>query len=155
IQARLQQQLEDVRRQLTVLKHNYQGEQSKLEARTKDLQTARGPVDEKIKFLTEALAFETKRREAVEKMAVDAFKRRRELEAQLAKKQEAEKALQREMQTADPAKPRGELEAQLAENQQAQAKLRHDLEESRKQLRSQQEKYLTEPSALEGAPQAL
>src|SRR5262249_34136399 len=39
------------------------------------------------KSLTEELVWETKRREAVEKLAVDAFKRRRELEEQLAKTQ--------------------------------------------------------------------
>ena len=48
------------------------------------------PVEEKIKSLTEALAWETKRREGVERLAVDAFKRRRELEAQQKDKEPAE-----------------------------------------------------------------
>src|SRR6266704_3920629 len=55
-------------------------------------------VEEKIKSLTEALTWETKRREAVERLAVDAFKRRRELEAKLAKNQQAEKALPQEVE---------------------------------------------------------
>jgi chromosome segregation ATPase len=86
-------------------------------------------VEEKIKSLTEALAFETKRREAVERLAVDAFRRRRELEGQLAKHQQAEQALQRQLQAPQRTQRPGELEAQLTENQQAQAKLRRQLAE--------------------------
>src|SRR5437773_1464867 len=81
-----------------------------------------GPVEDKMKSLTEALAQETKRREAVEKMAVEAFKRRRESEAQLAKNQEAEKTLRQAMEAPEAGNERGELEAKLAENKQAQAR---------------------------------
>src|SRR5207302_1488077 len=128
---------------------------SRLEALTEELQAAQAPADEKIKSLTEALAQETKRREAVERMAVDAFKRRRELEAQLAKNQEAEKALQREIEAPERAKQRGKLEAELAENRQAQAQLRHDLEESQKQAQGPQKSAGAEPSALEARTQEL
>ena len=113
-----------------------------------------GLAEKKAKSLGEALAFETKRREAVERLAVDAFKRRRELEAQLARRQEAEKTLQGRMETSDGAKGRGELEAQLAENQQAQAKLRQELHESQKQLEVQRENYLAEQSKLEAGAEA-
>src|SRR5439155_8368239 len=133
----------------------YLAGQSKLEARAKELQAAQTPVEEKIKTLTEALAWETKRREAVERMAVDAFKRRRELEARLAKNQEAEKALQQEMAGADRGKQRGELEARLAQNQQAQAQLRQEIAESQKQLQAQQADYLAEQSRLEAGTEAL
>ena len=98
--------------------------------------------------MTEALAWETKRREAVERMAVEAFKHRRELEAKLAKNQEAEKALQREIEAPDRAKRRGELEAELAQNKQTQAQLRQELAESQKQLRAEQQSYLAEQSKL-------
>src|SRR5207249_2849032 len=95
------------------LKNNYLAGQSKLEARAKELQAAQTPVEEKIKTLTEALAWETKRREAVERMAADAFKRRRELEARLAKNEEAEKAVQQAM--AEKCRPRSGTERQDAE----------------------------------------
>jgi predicted nucleic acid-binding Zn-ribbon protein len=97
IQARLRQQLAVVQRQLEELKENYNAERSRLEARTKELQANQSEVEQKVKSLTNALASETKRRELVERLAVDAFKRRRELETELAKKQETEKALQLQM----------------------------------------------------------
>ena len=87
-----------------------------------------------IESLTEALAKETKRREAVEKLAVDAFKRRRELEATLAKNQEAEKVLQLEIKTTHRAKRLDELATELEENKQTQAKLRQELQEIRELL---------------------
>jgi chromosome segregation ATPase len=124
--------LEEVQRQVDALKERYLKEQSRLEVQTQDLQAAQTPVEQKIKSLTEALAFETKRREAVERLAVDAFKRRRELEAQLTKHQEAEKALRLEMEAADRTKQPAQLEAQLTENKQAQAQLRQELEDSQK-----------------------
>src|SRR5258707_13968657 len=113
------------------------------------------PVEEKIKSLTEALAWETRRREAVERLAVDAFKRRRELEAELAKNQEAEKALQVEMAAPDEAKRRRELGAELAENKRTQARLRQELEASQKQLQAQKENYLAEQARLEAGIDAL
>ena len=86
----------DIQRQVQSLKRNYQAEQSTLECRAKELQIAQAPVEEKIKSLTEALAFETKRREAVERLAVDSFKRRQELEADYQRKHDQ---LRRELQT--------------------------------------------------------
>src|SRR5207249_7616502 len=133
-QARLRQQLEEIQKQAQALKSNHLAGQSKLEARTQELQAAQMPVEEKIRSLTEALAFETKRREAVERMAVDAFKRRRELEAKLAKMQEAEKSLQGQIEAPDGAKRRAELETELADNKRLQTKLRQELEEAQKQL---------------------
>ena len=44
-------------------------EQSKLEARTKELEAAQGTVEEKVKKLTESLAEEARRRESAEKQA--------------------------------------------------------------------------------------
>src|SRR5213076_172374 len=108
-QTRMRQQLEEVQRQAHSLDEKHIAEQSKLEARTNELQTAQVPVEQQIKSLTEALAWETKRREAVERLAVDAFKRRRELEAKLAKSQEAEKALQQQMAGTERPKRQGEL----------------------------------------------
>ena len=75
----------------------------------------------------------------MEKLAVDAFKRRRELEAQLAKHQQTEKALQREIETIGPAPRRDELETQLVQNKQAQAQVRQELKDSRDQLQAQRE----------------
>src|SRR5947207_10704491 len=66
-------------------------------------------------------------------MAVDAFKRRRELEAQLARNQEAETALQREMENSGEVK-RAELQTELLVKKEAQAKLQQELQESQKQV---------------------
>ncbi len=153
--AKLKEQLEQAQQQRQALEENYRAERAKLETRTKELQSAEAPVGEKIKSLTEALAMETKRREAVERLAVDAFKRRRELESQLAQQVAAEKKLQRELEAPDQGQPRSALEAELAENRQAQAKLRQDLAESQKQLQAQQEDYLTEPTRLAAETGAL
>ena len=54
-QARLRQQLEEVQKQVQTLKTNYIAEQFKLQAHTKELQSAQVPVEEKIKSLTDAL----------------------------------------------------------------------------------------------------
>lgn len=153
--ARLQEQLKQAQQQRQALEENYRGERAKLEARTKELQSAEAPLGEKIKLLTEALARETKRREAVERLAVDAFKRRRELESKLATHLAAERTLQRELEAPDHGKQRIELAAELAENRQAQTKLREDLAESQKQLQAQLEHYHAEPTRLEAETRAL
>ena len=119
------------------------------------MQAAQEPLEQKLKNLTEALAFETKRREAVERLAVDAFKRRRELEATLAGNEQAEKALQRQMETPDGAKRRRRLEIELVKIKRAQAQLRQELEASQKQLRAQKENDLAEQSKLEANTRAL
>src|SRR5262249_1215132 len=54
-QTRLRQELEQVQKQLQAVKESQASEQKRLEGRTQELQTAHGPVEEKIKSLTEAL----------------------------------------------------------------------------------------------------
>src|SRR5262249_12852574 len=71
-----------------------------------------------------------------------------ELEAKLAKSQEAEKGLQQQME-ASGAKEKGQLEAELAENKQVQTQLRQEIEDSHKHLQAQQMNYLTEQPGLE------
>jgi len=72
-EVRLQQQLKAVQTELEALKENYFNERNRLETQIGELQTERADVEQQVKSLTEKLAFETKRREAVERMAVDAF----------------------------------------------------------------------------------
>jgi len=55
-QAQLRQQLEEARSQLQAQKKNYLAEQSRLEARTKELQAAQPAVEQKVASLTETLA---------------------------------------------------------------------------------------------------
>src|SRR5262249_48183696 len=123
--------------------------------RTRELQAAQAPVDQQVKKLTETLAFETKRREAVERMAVDAFKLRRELEAKLQKQQEAEKAVHQQIAEAARAKKRTAWEAKLAENKQSQAQLQQEIDESQKQLQAQQDNFQAEQSKLDAQAEAL
>jgi len=84
------------------------------------LHAAQVPVEQQIKSLTEAFGVGDQTARIGGTLAVDAFKRRRELEAKLAKSQEAEKALQREMEASGRAKRRAQLEADLTENKQLQ-----------------------------------
>ena len=138
-QAQLQQELEEVQKQLQTLKENYLAEKSRLEGRTEELLAEQATMEQKLRTLTEALAFETKRRGAIEKMAVESFKRCRELEGQLAKQQTAEKTLQGQLESPEGAKRRGELEAELTRNKGVQAKLCEPLKKARKQLHAQPE----------------
>src|SRR5438876_10799698 len=119
------------------------------------MQSDQASLEKKLNSVSEALAFETKRREAVELLAVEAFKHRRQLEAQLAKHQAAEQAVQEQMQSPEGAKRRGQLAGQLAEHQQAQATLRQQLEESQKQLETQKEAYEAEQAKFEAKLEAL
>jgi len=150
----LQNQLLGVQRQVEALEENYFTGQAELEARTQELQTTRTEVEEKVQSLTEALAFETKRREAIEGLAVEAFKQRRELEAKLAKMEQAEQALLQQLESSDNAKRR-ELEEELAKNQQEQALLRQQLEDAHQQLQAQKEQYLAEQSRLVASTEEL
>src|SRR5262249_50296176 len=133
-QASLRHQLEGVQKQLQELEKNYVAERSRLETRTRELQAARSEGGQEVESRSKELCQETKRRELVEKMAVDAIKRRRELEAELAKRQQTEQALRLEMETPVGAKGREGLEAELEENKKVQAQLREQLEQSQKQL---------------------
>ena len=138
-QAQLQEELEQVQRQLQTLKENYLTEKSRLEGRTEELLAEQSVLEQKLRNLNEALAFETKRRGAIEKMAVESFKRCRELEGQLAKQQAGEKTLQGQLEHPENAKRRGELEAELARNKEVQAKLCEQLRKAQKQLQAQAE----------------
>ncbi|HEV2436629.1 MAG TPA: response regulator, partial [Verrucomicrobiae bacterium] len=123
--GRLRQQLEEARNQQQAQQESSRVEQSKLEARTEELQANRTTAEERIKSLVEALAAETRRREAAEQQA-----------AQLAKRQ-------------------SELEAELAENKRVQAELQLELEEAQKQLRVQAEGSRAEQSRLEARTKEL
>src|SRR5262249_26478818 len=134
---------------------NYLAEQSKLESRTKELQAAQAAVEQKVASLTEALASEAKRREAGERLAADGLERRRDLEGQLAKSQETEERVRRDLEALERGKRRNELEAELAEHKQAQAQLQRQLDEVRKQLQAKQESSTIEQSKLEARTQDL
>ena len=133
---------------------NYLAERAQLEARAQELQQAQIDSEQKVKSLTEALEFETKRREAVERLAVDSFKRRRTLEFELSKTQAAEKALRLELEAGARAKRRGELKAELAENHQTQAKLQHELEAARR-TQCPRERVVCRPTASPLQPRRL
>ena len=144
-------ELEEARRELQALRDGKPAQESELEAKTREsqlsklearkqeLQAAHTELEQQVKKLEEALAAETKRREAIRLRAAEHALCRGELEAALAENEFTEKALQREMIASDNARRRGELEAELAENKQAQAKLQQDLGEAQKQLRAQRE----------------
>jgi len=91
------------------------------------LQAAQGPVNEQIKVLTEALALESNRRELVERMAADAFRQRKELEAKLQQEQETEKALQQQLAVLGDVKQRELLETRLAALKKAQVQSLQEL----------------------------
>ena len=67
--AGLRHELEEIQRQLTALKQDYLAEKSKLETRIKELQEAQEAAEQKVTSLSEALEYETRRREAVERLA--------------------------------------------------------------------------------------
>jgi len=56
---RLRDELEEVQRQVDTLKGNYLGRAGPAGSTDEELQAAQAPVDQKVKSLTEALAWET------------------------------------------------------------------------------------------------
>src|SRR5262249_39840544 len=81
--ARLQQDPGSSKKQLQEQQQSSSAEQSKLEARIKDLQAAHEAAEQKVSSLTETLAQQTKDRESAESQARDIEKRRSDLEARL------------------------------------------------------------------------
>src|SRR5207253_4665338 len=67
--GQLRQQLEEARNQQRAQQESSRAEQSNLQARLKELQANQITVEERIKSLVEALAAETKCREAAEERA--------------------------------------------------------------------------------------
>jgi chromosome segregation ATPase len=124
-QGELQEELDAAQKQLKMLHEKYLDEQSRLEARTKELESAKVVVEEQVRRLNEALAEEIKRREGAE--------------------QEAGEISQR----------RSELEAELARNQQIQARLQQQLDEASKQLIVIKHNYQSEQSRLEARSKDL
>src|SRR5205807_2006237 len=80
-QAQLRQELETLQKQLCAQQESSGAEQTRLEVRTKELQATQAEVEQQVKRLTEALAQETKRRQAAEQQAGEAGQHRSELEA--------------------------------------------------------------------------
>jgi len=81
------------------------GGESKLESGSKALSTFQATVNEKLKYLQEALAEETKRREAVERQAAENAKRRSELEAAIEENQRSQQVFQQMLEQSEEQAP--------------------------------------------------
>src|SRR5262249_35838200 len=82
-QTRLEQDLEASRKKLDAVTEFSATEQSRLEARIRELQSAKADVEEQLSRLTERLGQETKQRESAEQQAAQLGEQRRQLEAQV------------------------------------------------------------------------
>src|SRR5207302_11324574 len=96
-------------------------EQTRLEARIRELQSAQAGVEQQVKKLTEALQEETKLRQGAEQQTGEIGQQRSELQAQLEQlRQELENAhRQAQAQQATSLAEQGGLEARIEELQSA------------------------------------
>jgi chromosome segregation ATPase len=121
----LRHELENSRKQLRAQQDNSGAEQTRLEARIRELQAAKAEVEQQVNRLTETLAEEARHREEAEQRASDI-------------------GLQR-----------GELEAELAKNKQAQTQLLYAFEALQKQLHEHQENSRVEQARLDARTKEL
>jgi DNA-binding response OmpR family regulator len=154
-QERFQKLVEESQQQTLQAEQPGSAEQLNLTGRRRALVEVANFVADKLIQLKQALAEETKRREAVEQEVVENARRRSQLEAALRESERTEAVFQQEQESADHPQPMLELESSLAESQEARARLESELETTRRELEAIRSAHATREAGLAAKTQEL